>query len=74
MKERTPAEVVEYAQSEGVEIVDIRFMDLPGLMQHFSVPVSELTEDVFEEGFLLLAVAGGCSPKTQSGVVRDPEW
>ncbi|MFN8085398.1 MAG: glutamine synthetase beta-grasp domain-containing protein, partial [Dermatophilaceae bacterium] len=51
MKERTPAEVVEYAQSEGVEIVDIRFMDLPGLMQHFSVPVSELTEDVFEEGF-----------------------
>jgi len=51
VKERTPAEVVEYAQSEGVEIVDIRFMDLPGLMQHFSVPVSELTEDVFEEGF-----------------------
>ncbi|MEZ5237399.1 MAG: type I glutamate--ammonia ligase [Microthrixaceae bacterium] len=51
MKERTPAEVVEHAQSEGVEIVDIRFMDLPGLMQHFSVPVSELTEDVFEEGF-----------------------
>lgn len=23
---------------------------------------------------VLLAVAGGCSPKTQSGVVRDPEW
>ncbi len=51
MEERTPAEVLEFAQAEGVEIVDIRFCDLPGLMQHFSVPVSQLTEDVFEEGF-----------------------
>jgi glutamine synthetase len=49
--ERTPAEVVSYAQDEDVEIVDLRFCDLPGLMQHFSVPVTQLTEDVFEEGF-----------------------
>ena len=46
MEERTPAEVVEYAREQGVEIVDLRFMDLPGLMQHFSIPVKELTEDV----------------------------
>ncbi len=51
MEERTPAEVVGLAKSEGVEIVDIRFCDLPGLMQHFSIPVSELTEDAFEEGY-----------------------
>src|SRR5437660_5142525 len=31
-------------------IVDIRFCDLPGLMQHFSIPAHELTEEVFEEG------------------------
>jgi glutamine synthetase len=37
-------------QDEDVEVVDIRFCDLPGLMQHFSVPAHELTEDVFEEG------------------------
>jgi glutamine synthetase len=37
-------------QDEGVEIVDVRFCDLPGLMQHFSIPAHELTEDVFEEG------------------------
>jgi glutamine synthetase len=49
--ERTPEEVVQYAQDEGVEIVDVRFCDLPGLMQHFSVPVSQLSEDVFEDGF-----------------------
>jgi glutamine synthetase len=34
-----------------VQIVDLRFADLPGLMQHFSVPTSELTEESFEEGF-----------------------
>jgi glutamine synthetase len=51
VEERTPAEVVEFARSEGVQIVDVRFCDLPGLMQHFSVPVSELTEDVFDDGY-----------------------
>src|SRR5690349_21260726 len=35
---------------EEVEIVDVRFCDLPGLMQHFSIPAHELSEDVFEEG------------------------
>src|SRR5437867_12210006 len=51
MANRTPAEVVRLAKDEGVEIVDFRFCDLPGLMQHFSVPVGQLSEDGFEEGF-----------------------
>src|SRR5688572_8323436 len=51
MQERTPAEVVALARDEGVQIVDFRFCDLPGLMQHFSVPVSELSEEAFEEGY-----------------------
>ncbi|MFP5377774.1 MAG: type I glutamate--ammonia ligase [Acidimicrobiia bacterium] len=51
MEQRTPAEVVRLAQDEGIEIVDFRFCDLPGLMQHFSVPVGELTEEAFEEGY-----------------------
>jgi len=38
-------------QDNGVQIVDLRFADLPGLMQHFSVPAHELTEESFEEGF-----------------------
>ena len=38
------------AREAGTEIVDFRFCDLPGLMQHFSVPMAELTESVFEEG------------------------
>jgi glutamine synthetase len=51
VEERTPSEVLRLAQDEGVEIVDLRFCDLPGLMQHFSVPLHELTEAAFVDGF-----------------------
>ena len=37
-------------KDEAVDIIDVRFCDLPGLMQHFSIPAHELTEDVFEDG------------------------
>ena len=51
MKERSPAEVVRLVKDEGIEVVDLRFCDLPGLMQHFSVPAHALTEDHFDEGY-----------------------
>ena len=51
VEERSPADVVRLMQDEGVEIVDFRFCDLPGLMQHFSTPAHQLTEDGFEEGY-----------------------
>jgi glutamine synthetase len=50
VQERTPDEVLALARDEGVEIVDFRFCDLPGLMQHFSAPTHELSADAFEEG------------------------
>jgi glutamine synthetase len=40
VQKRTPAEVLRLVKDEGVEIVDVRFVDLPGLMQHFSVPAT----------------------------------
>ncbi len=51
MEQRSPAEVVRLVEEEGVEIVDFRFCDLPGLTQHFSVPARQLTEEGFVEGF-----------------------
>jgi glutamine synthetase len=45
-----PKEVISRAKEQGVKIVDFRFTDLPGTWQHFSVPVKELTEDLFAEG------------------------
>jgi glutamine synthetase len=46
----TPKDVVALMKKEGVEIVDLRFMDFPGLWQHFSVPPREISEDTFEAG------------------------
>ena len=46
----TPSEVIAFAKAEDIQIVDLKFTDLPGMWQHYSVPVSELTEDLFEEG------------------------
>ena len=45
-----PEEVVAYARAQGIKMVDFRFVDLPGTWQHFSIPISEFDEDVFEEG------------------------
>jgi len=36
--------VNQLIRQHNVQIVDLRFNDLPGLWQHFSIPVSELTE------------------------------
>lgn len=47
---KTPKDVVEFIRNEGVEIVDLRFMDFPGLWQHFSVPAREIEEDTFSQG------------------------
>ncbi|MBI1955716.1 MAG: type I glutamate--ammonia ligase [Acidobacteria bacterium] len=46
----SPAEVVEFCRTRGLEIVDLKFTDLPGMWQHFSIPAEELSEDVFSEG------------------------
>jgi glutamine synthetase len=47
---KTPRDVLALIQKEGVQVVDLRFMDFPGLWQHFSVPAHVIEEDVFEKG------------------------
>ena len=47
----SPSEVLKMAKENNVRVVDIRFMDFPGIWQHFSVPVGELEEGSFEDGF-----------------------
>jgi len=46
----TSKEVLEFAKKNKVEIVDLKFVDVPGLWQHFSISTNELTEELFEEG------------------------
>ena len=47
---KTPKDVLSIIEKEKVQIIDLRFMDFPGLWQHFSIPVSQLDEDSFEDG------------------------
>src|SRR2546425_10002747 len=46
----TPKDVLKMAKEKGARIIDLRFIDLPGLWQHFSIPVSELNEGIFADG------------------------
>jgi glutamine synthetase len=46
----TPKDVLKLAKEKGIQIVDLRFIDLPGTWQHFSISVGELSEDLFSEG------------------------
>src|SRR6266496_4054293 len=49
--QKTPKGVIDYAKKQGAKMCDVKFVDTFGTWQHFSVPISELTEDVFEDGF-----------------------
>ena len=46
----TPQDVLALCRERDVKAVDFRFMDFPGLWQHFTIPVNKLDLDVFEEG------------------------
>ncbi len=50
MKPKTPSEVLAMCRENDVKSVDFRFMDFPGLWQHFTIPVSKLEESLFEDG------------------------
>ncbi len=43
-----PKQVLEFAKKNNAVMVDLKFMDFPGMWQHFSVPLHELEEDSFE--------------------------
>ena len=50
MPESTPEEVLAMVASEGCEFVDFRFVDLPGIMQHVTIPANLLDEGQFTDG------------------------
>jgi len=46
----TAREVLDFAKKNKVEMVDLKFVDLVGTWQHFSIPTSELSMDLFKDG------------------------
>jgi len=47
----TPEEVIRFVKEKGIEIIDLKFTDLPGTMQHLSLPISELSEQEMTAGY-----------------------
>jgi glutamine synthetase len=46
----TGKEVVQMIKDQDIQIIDLKFVDLPGLWQHFSTSAREFGEDAFTEG------------------------
>ena len=46
-----PKEVLAFAKESGAKMLDMKFIDLPGVWQHFSVPINQLEEGNFEDGY-----------------------
>jgi len=47
---RSPKEVMDIIQKEKVKFVDLQFTDLPGRLQHITLPAHQIDEDIFENG------------------------
>jgi glutamine synthetase len=43
-------EALEFAKKNRVQVVDLKFIDLIGTWQHFTIPANELSEDLFKDG------------------------
>ena len=46
----TADDVLSFIKDEDVKFIDIRFCDLPGVMQHFNVPAHTVTKEFFVDG------------------------
>ncbi len=45
-------EVLEFIATQSVQFVDVRFCDLPGIVQHFTVPAEAFDRKVFVDGLM----------------------
>ena len=46
----SPKALLEWARREGVQEVDVKFTDIRGLWQHFSIPLVNFDASIFSEG------------------------
>jgi glutamine synthetase len=46
----TPQQIADLLREHKIQIVDLKFTDLPGLWQHFSITLPEVHEGLFEDG------------------------
>ena len=49
---KNSAEIFDYIKKNDVKLIDVRFIDLPGIQHHFNVPVESFDESVFKDGLM----------------------
>ena len=49
---KSAEDVMKFIKDENVKFVDVRFCDMPGVQQHFNLPVSQINESFFKDGQL----------------------
>ena len=70
------SDALTFIDKEGIELVDVRFCDLPGIMQHFTIPVSAFKDDALTNG-LMFDGSSISSNSPMEVAVRPPgrpEW
>jgi glutamine synthetase len=48
----TPKDILDFIKKNEIEFVDLKFIDLLGTWQHVQVPISSISEDALDEGFM----------------------
>ncbi len=72
----TPKEVLAFAKENKTAMVDIKFTDLPGTWQHWTCPISQLSEETFTSGYAFDGSSiRGWQPINASdmGMIPDPK-
>ena len=46
------SEALTFIEKENVALVDVRFCDLPGVMQHFTIPVAAFKDEALTDGLM----------------------
>jgi glutamine synthetase len=50
-RENAIGNVFDMISSHNVKMIDFKFMDFPGQWQHLTVPITQLSQDSFSEGY-----------------------
>ena len=48
----TAEEAIAFTREQDVKFIDVRFIDLPGVQQHFNIPVEAFNDEAFSEGLM----------------------
>ena len=72
---KSASEILAYIKKENVKLIDVRFIDLPGIQHHFNVPAESFDDAVFTEGLMFDGSSiRGFSTQDKSDLMLQIDW